>query len=164
MGELREAHSMLCLLFAHAPEVLLNVIPYLEEALQGGSLQLRVLTTETLGAIFGSPSGATIAPVGNMTIAESYHSTWQMWMGRRADKAIQVRVAWVGAARNVLVHHPELRSSVEGTGEANEKVPRDRLADRDLIHLQSVLSKSSQTSRTESERLPAGRWGHWTMR
>ncbi|KAH8090375.1 armadillo-type protein [Filobasidium floriforme] len=113
MGELREAHSMLCLLFAHAPEVLLNVIPYLEEALQGGSLQLRVLTTETLGAIFGSPSGATIAPVGNLTIAESYHSTWQMWMGRRADKAIQVRVAWVGAARNVLVHHPELRSSVE---------------------------------------------------
>ena len=114
MLELQQAHDTLCLLFAHAPEVLLNVIPHLEEALQGGSLELRVLTTKTLGSLFGSPNGATFGPIGNQTIAESYHSTWQVWLGRRADKAVQVRVAWVEAACKVLIYHPELRLSVEG--------------------------------------------------
>lgn len=145
MRELEEAHDMLCLLFAHAPEVLLNVVPHLEEALQGGSLELRILTTKTLGALFGSSSGATAAFTGNKTIAESYHTTWLVWLGRRADKAVQVRVAWVEAACKVLVYHPELRLSIEGTlhGFAHSRW----ILNAKIFGLQRQSPRSSQMSK-----------------
>jgi sister-chromatid-cohesion protein PDS5 len=101
-------HRTLILLFNNAPEVLLNVIPQLEEALQGNVTQLRVLTTRTLGSIFGSSSG------GNQNVAEVYQSTWQVWMGRRADRSISVRTAWVEAAQAVLSNHSELRAPIQG--------------------------------------------------
>ena len=111
---LQQTHETLCLVFGHAPEVLLNVIPHMEEVLQGGSHRLRILTTRTLGTIFGSPSVGATASSGHQSIAESYHSTWQMWLGRRADKSVNVRVAWVESVGDILHHQPELRPIVEG--------------------------------------------------
>lgn len=111
LKELGKVHDMLILLFSHAPEVLLTVVPQLGQALQGDDAQLRVLTTKTLGHIFGSPS---LLVGGQQTVADTYHGTWQVWMGRRADKSALVRVAWIEAAAHVLSNHPEMRQAVEG--------------------------------------------------
>lgn len=114
MAILQQTHDTLCLVFRHAPEVLLNVIPHMEEVLQGGSHRLRILTTRTLGTIFGSPGIGATAASGHQSIAESYHSTWQMWLGRRADKSVSVRVAWVESVGDIILYQPELRPIVEG--------------------------------------------------
>jgi sister-chromatid-cohesion protein PDS5 len=132
LKELRQMHETLCLLFKQAPEMLLNVIPHFAEVLQGGSLILRLLATQTLGSIFGSPASSLIASAGHQTIAETYHSTWQIWAARRADKSVGIRVAWVDSASQVLVHQPELRETVEGMWCSFRSFS---LADRPVLHL-----------------------------
>lgn len=109
---LEAAHNTLILMFDHCPEILVMVIQLLEETLRGDSVPLRTIATKTMGAMFGSPQGSVI--VGHHTLAEYYRTTWHVWLGRKADKVVRVRLAWIDAARDVLANHPELRDDVEG--------------------------------------------------
>jgi sister-chromatid-cohesion protein PDS5 len=98
-------------MYRHCPDLLLRVIPLLEENLKAvDEVPLRQMSTRTLGAMFGArqmTSGAT-------SLARAYPSTWRAWCGRRVDKALPVRLAWVESARDILVNHQELRKEVQG--------------------------------------------------
>lgn len=85
----------------------------LEENLKAADeVGLRQLTTKTLGTMFGErPTvGAGVAD-----IAKAYPSTWRAWLGRKVDKSILVRLAWVETTRGILVNQPELHKALEGT-------------------------------------------------
>ena len=106
-----DSHDLLLTMYRHSPAVLLNVIPLLEENLRAADeADLRQLTTKTLGPMFGErPSVAA----GVADIARAYPSAWRSWLGRKVDKSIQVRLAWVQATRGILVNHPELYKALE---------------------------------------------------
>ncbi|KAL7420002.1 Sister chromatid cohesion protein pds5 [Cryptotrichosporon argae] len=119
---LSESHALLLSFFRYAPGLLLNVVPLLEENLRAADeVPLRQLSTKTLGAMFGE---RPVVSSGMFDVARSYPSTWRAWLGRKVDKALPVRLAWVEAAKGILTNHPEIRQELE-----NELV--DRTEDSD---------------------------------
>lgn len=89
------------------------VIPVLEENLRAADEPfLRELSTKTLGTMFGE---RPVVGTGRADLAKAYPSTWRAWLGRKVDKTLGVRLAWVACARGILVSHPELRRDLEGT-------------------------------------------------
>ncbi|KAK4687777.1 sister chromatid cohesion protein PDS5, partial [Tremellales sp. Uapishka_1] len=106
---LAEAHTLLLTMYRHCPALLLNVIPLLEDNLRAvDEIPLRQMSVRTLGAIFGERTKA-----GATDFARAYPSAWKAWLGRRLDKALLVRLAWVEASRDILIHHPDLRQDLQ---------------------------------------------------
>lgn len=113
---LKESHELVLTMFRHAPNLLVNVIPVLEENLRAvEEVPLRQLSTETLGTMFGErPIIGNGIEAGVVMIAKAYPATWRAWLGRKVDKALPVRLAWVQATGKIITNQPELRKEVEG--------------------------------------------------
>lgn len=113
---LKESHELVLTMFRNAPNLLVNVIPVLEENLRAvEEVPLRQLSTETLGTMFGErPIIGKGVESGIVMIAKSYPATWRAWLGRKVDKALPVRLAWVQATGKIIANQPELRKEVEG--------------------------------------------------
>lgn len=112
MKELEESHSLLLSIYRHCPDLLLNVIPLLEENLRAADeVPLRQLSTKTLGTMF---SERPVLQLGVVDLARAYPSAWRSWCGRRVDKTLGVRLAWVEATGRILANQPNLRNQVEG--------------------------------------------------
>ena len=98
-------------MYRHCPGLLVGFIAQLEENLRAADeIPLRQLSTRTLGTMFGMrPS------VGGRSadLAEAYPAAWRAWLGRKVDKALPVRLAWVEAAKGILVGQPDLRKEME---------------------------------------------------
>lgn len=108
---LAKSQKIMVTLFRFCPDVLLNAISLLEENLRGEDLDLRVMSTKTVGEMFGSKGGPSIlSGAGGTTTL--YRTTWQAWLSRRADKAVGVRLAWLQGAAKVLVFHQESRKEI----------------------------------------------------
>ncbi|WWD21518.1 hypothetical protein CI109_106004 [Kwoniella shandongensis] len=104
---LTESHELLLTINRFCPDLLLNVVPLLEENLKAADeIPLRQLSVKTLGAMFSHRPG-TEDP------AKKYPSAWRAWIGRKLDKALPVRLAWVEGAKGILSNHPELRRELE---------------------------------------------------
>lgn len=107
-----DSHALMIDMYRLCPGMMINVVQQLEDNLKAvDEIPLRQLSTKTLGTMFGMrPAvGSDIAD-----LARAYPGAWRAWLGRRVDKAIGVRLAWVEAAAIVLSGHPELRSELEG--------------------------------------------------
>ncbi|KAG8695138.1 hypothetical protein FRC09_009370, partial [Ceratobasidium sp. 395] len=117
---LRDAHELVQSLAQEVPPLLLNVIPQLEEELRVTDLTIRSIATQTLGAIFGgNPNGAKLA--------RSYHSTWTQWLARKNDRSAVVRMLFVEATKEILIHHGELRSDMEEALKGKFMDPDDKV-------------------------------------
>ncbi|WWD07643.1 hypothetical protein V865_005744 [Kwoniella europaea PYCC6329] len=108
MKIITESHELLLTIYKFCPDLLLNVVPLLEDNLKvRDEDKLRQLSVKTLGAIFAQRPGAEDP-------ARKYPSAWRAWLGRKVDKALPVRLAWVEATKEVLVNHPEVRLELQG--------------------------------------------------
>ncbi|KAK8847427.1 hypothetical protein IAR55_005285 [Kwoniella newhampshirensis] len=104
---LTDSHQLMLTINRFCPDLLLNVVPLLEENLKAADeIPLRQLSVKTLGTMFSHRPG-TEDP------AKKYPSAWRAWVGRKLDKALPVRLAWVAGAKGILVNHPELRKELE---------------------------------------------------
>ncbi|KAJ1740064.1 Sister chromatid cohesion protein pds5 [Coemansia sp. RSA 989] len=99
LDDLRSAHYLILELNKAAPGTLLNVIPQLEEELSVEDVDIRVLSTNVLGEMFGEKG---------FTLAKRYETTWKAWVGRRADASPLVRTQWVERAVALYQHQPQL--------------------------------------------------------
>ena len=91
---------------AAVPELLLNVIPLLEEQLIAET-KTRSLATTTLGHMFASaPSLGTERRARGL--AELYPAAWRAWLARAGDKSAAIRTAMVDALGSVLDEYPAL--------------------------------------------------------
>lgn len=114
---LTESHALLLTMYRHCPGLLLSVVPLLEENLRAADeVPLRQLSTRTLGTMFGE---RPVVGTGVADIATAYPSAWRAWLGRKVDKALPVRLAWVEASKGILVNHPELRKELESESEVD---------------------------------------------
>ena len=99
-------------MYKHCPGLLIGFIAQLEENLRAADeVPLRQLSTRTLGTMFG------LRPVVGgraADLADAYPGTWRAWLGRKVDKALPVRLAWVESARGILAGQPDLRKEMEG--------------------------------------------------
>lgn len=107
LADLRSAHSLIKQLNRSCPSLLHNVIPQLEEELKVEDVPLRTMATQVLGEMFGDGKAGS-------DLARKYPTTWNMWLMRKNDKVVGVRLALVEAARGLIANLPELREQVEG--------------------------------------------------
>nr|XP_018265446.1 uncharacterized protein I303_01812 [Kwoniella dejecticola CBS 10117]OBR87604.1 hypothetical protein I303_01812 [Kwoniella dejecticola CBS 10117] len=116
--KLTESHDLLLTIYKFCPDLLLNVVPLLEENLKvSDELTIRQLSVRTLGALFSQR-------IGTEDPSKKYPSTWRAWLGRRVDKAFAVRLTWVEGTKGLLINHPEVRLELQAE-------LRDRIVDSD---------------------------------
>lgn len=101
----KSAHTLIKRMHEWCPNVLLNVIPLIEEEMRVDDLQVRLLATETLGAMYAHSHGSDLA--------KKYPATWTTWSARKNDKSPVVRIAFVEAARG-LVSNSDLKVDITG--------------------------------------------------
>lgn len=106
--EVKKTHGLILKINAAAPELLLNVLPLLQEEMKVDQLNIRQLATETMGQMFADQTS---------TVAEKYPAIWKTWLGRRDDKAVPVRVKWLEMCVDIYKNHHE--SVPELTGKQN---------------------------------------------
>lgn len=96
--EVKKTHNLILKINAAAPDLLLNVLPLLQEEMKVDQLNIRQLATETMGQMFADPGPS---------VAEKYPLIWKTWLGRRDDKAIAVRVKWLEMCVDIYKNHRE---------------------------------------------------------
>ncbi|KAH8696692.1 putative sister chromatid cohesion and DNA repair protein [Talaromyces proteolyticus] len=131
--ELGKAHRLIRELWRACPDVLQNVIPQLEAELSAESVSLRLLATETIGAlaagigIAGPPPAAPMdpsayppvtlrdypeimpqpsvlqTPLAPKPFAQAHSSAYESFLSRRQDKSASVRSAWATAIGRILL-------------------------------------------------------------
>lgn len=107
--EVQKAHTLIKRLHHACPALLHNVVPQLEEELRVQETQIRVMATQTLGEMFAEEKHGA-------DLARKYTTTWTMWLSRKNDQAIAVRLAFVEVARGLLVSTtpPDVGEKIEG--------------------------------------------------
>lgn len=103
--EIRAGHTLIQRMHKYCPDILLLVIPQLEEEMRVDDSQIRLLATETLGEMYGDKNGSSLM--------KKYPSTWNTWIQRKNDKDPKIRVTFVDASRE-LVGNPELKDDITG--------------------------------------------------
>ncbi|THH15253.1 hypothetical protein EW146_g5196 [Bondarzewia mesenterica] len=104
--EIRTAHDLIKQLNRTSPSLLHNVVPQLEEELRVEDVQLRTLATQVLGEMFADKGGADLV--------KKYPTTWQVWLLRKNDKSVMVRLSMVEAAKGLISNLADQRENVEG--------------------------------------------------
>jgi sister-chromatid-cohesion protein PDS5 len=108
---LADSHKLMITMYRYCPNLLINVVPLLEENLKvADEVQLRQLSTKTLGTIFGMRPAVN---GGVADLAKTATAAWRSWVGRKVDRALPVRLAWVEAAGAILANQPDLRGQME---------------------------------------------------
>jgi sister-chromatid-cohesion protein PDS5 len=111
MEVLTKSHQLALKFSKYCPELLNNYMPMLEESLRAADeIFLRQLTTKTLGSMFGQITKAGTSPHDTI---RKMPNTWKAWLGRRVDRALQVRLAWVESTYDILANVPEVRKELE---------------------------------------------------
>ena len=103
--EIRAGHTLIQRMHKYCPDILLLVIPQLEEEMRVDDSQIRLLATETLGEMYGDKNGSSLM--------KKYPSTWNTWIQRKNDKDPKIRVTFVDASRE-LVANPDLKGDITG--------------------------------------------------
>ncbi|KAI9290101.1 armadillo-type protein [Umbelopsis sp. AD052] len=100
---LNEAHELIQEIHRTVPDLLLNVIPQLEEETKVDELHVRTLGTKTLGIMFSERSSFT---------ADSYPQIWKSWLNRRSDKVAAIRILVIESLGAILKSHSGLSQDI----------------------------------------------------
>lgn len=73
VADLRKVHRLIQRVHSVVPDLLLNVIPQLEEEMKLNDDTVRLVSIETIGAMLAEP---------NSSLFQEYPSVWKTWLGR----------------------------------------------------------------------------------
>ncbi|CAA7268353.1 unnamed protein product [Cyclocybe aegerita] len=99
------SHELIKRLHRSCPAVLHSVIPILESEMRSDVLASRLIATSTLGEMY--------ADKGGPELVKKYPSTWQLWLGRKADISVPVRLKCIEAMPGVIGNLPEAKDALE---------------------------------------------------
>ncbi|KAG2003330.1 cohesin-associated protein Pds5 [Coprinopsis cinerea AmutBmut pab1-1] len=111
--DIRKAHDLIKALHRSCPGVLDSVIPQLEEELRAEDLTIRLLATQVLGEMFADIKNGS-------DLFRKYPNTWNVWLSRKNDKAVPIRLKVVESCRALIQNLPESREALEGL--LNDKI------------------------------------------
>ncbi|CEG69090.1 hypothetical protein RMATCC62417_05229 [Rhizopus microsporus] len=103
LEELRKAHDLIIKVNAVVPDLLLNVLPLVQEEMKLDQANVRQIATETMGKLFMHPES---------NISEKYPTIWKTWLGRKDDKLVQLRVKWLEMCVDIYKNHTESMSEI----------------------------------------------------
>ncbi|KAJ3508895.1 hypothetical protein NLJ89_g5509 [Agrocybe chaxingu] len=99
------SHELIKRLHRSCPSVLHSVIPILESEMRSDVLASRLIATSTLGEMY--------ADKGGPELVRKYPSTWQLWLGRKADISVPVRLKCIEAIPALIGNLPEAKDALE---------------------------------------------------
>lgn len=105
--QLQNAHELIKRLHQACPAVLHGVIPQLGEELRVDHVQIRQLATQALGEMYAGVHGAELAT--------KYPATWDVWISRKNDKSVVIRLKFVESLRALVVNLPTKREALAGS-------------------------------------------------
>ncbi|CAM0142250.1 unnamed protein product [Umbelopsis sp. WA50703] len=97
--QLKEAHELIQEIHKTVPDVLLSVIPQLEEETKVEDVHVRALGTKTLGIMFAER---------NSFVAQNYPLVWKSWLNRRNDNVVSIRIVVVEHLGSIMKFHSNL--------------------------------------------------------
>lgn len=124
--QLNDSHELIQEIHRAVPDLLLNVIPQLEEETKVDELHVRALGTKTLGIMFAEK---------NSFVAANYPLVWKSWLNRclpcvymsstisvvltvcisrRHDKMVSIRLVVIESLGAILKHHSNLAQDIIG--------------------------------------------------
>ncbi|GAB5588791.1 Sister chromatid cohesion protein pds5 [Umbelopsis nana] len=101
--QLNDSHELIQEIHRAVPDLLLNVIPQLEEETKVDELHVRALGTKTLGIMFAEK---------NSFVAANYPLVWKSWLNRRHDKMVSIRLVVIESLGAILKHHSNLAQDI----------------------------------------------------
>jgi hypothetical protein len=128
INEFIEAHNLILLMFNLSPEVLLSVIPQLQEELTLENEVVRETATDILGKMFCDT---------NSSLAKMYPQVWEAWLERSKDKKSSIRIKVINYIHDILENHRELANDINN-------IIRERAIDPDekvRVETMKVISK-----------------------
>ncbi|ORX87238.1 hypothetical protein BCR32DRAFT_240370 [Anaeromyces robustus] len=132
-NEFIEAHNLILLMFNLSPEVLLSVIPQLQEELTLENEVVRETATDILGKMFCDT---------NSSLAKMYPQVWEAWLERSKDKNTDIRIKVVNYVHDILENHRELAGDINN-------IIRERSIDPDeRVRLETMKVISKLTPKT----------------
>ncbi|KAI8988168.1 armadillo-type protein [Mycotypha africana] len=116
--EARKIHVLIRKINIINPDLLLNVLPLLQEEMAVDHSVVRHLATDTVGTMFADPSS---------NLREKYTTTWKTWLGRRNDKDIKLRIRWLELCIDIYKNHPETILELNGCFKEKLADPDDKI-------------------------------------
>jgi sister-chromatid-cohesion protein PDS5 len=80
------------------------------------------MATQVLGEMFAMDKAGG-------DLVKKYPTTWNVWISRKSDKAVSIRVKLVESCRNLIVSRPEVRESLKGASSLTTTLCDIRLTD-----------------------------------
>lgn len=103
---LESAHELIQRLHATCPAILHGVIPQLTEELRVDHVHVRLLATRALADMYAHKNGRELA--------NKYPATWDVWISRRNDKNVSIRLQLVQALTKLVSTLPAKRDALTG--------------------------------------------------
>ncbi|KAI7872829.1 armadillo-type protein [Spinellus fusiger] len=118
LEELKHVHTLIRHIHVIVPNLLLNVVPQLEEEMKVDDDHVRQIATQTLGEMFAEQ---------NTELYQQYPATWKTWLGRRNDKLVSMRMRWLEMCVPVFKNHVALVPELNGCFKAKLSDPEEKV-------------------------------------
>ncbi|KAI8878089.1 hypothetical protein K501DRAFT_229043, partial [Backusella circina FSU 941] len=155
--ELKRSHELIRKVYSALPELLLNVLPQLQEEMSVDEDTIREVAIETIGQMLADSQS---------NLVEQYPSLWKAWLDRRHDKNLRLRLRWLDLVEEVSRRHPDLISQINDclkskladpeeemraatcklVGEMQSSIIDIKKIDRDLLEQTAARSKDKKAS------------------
>ncbi|KAF9443853.1 ARM repeat-containing protein [Macrolepiota fuliginosa MF-IS2] len=117
--QLQNAHELIKRLHQSCPAILHGVLPQLAEELRVDHVNIRQLATVALGEMYADKNGGELAT--------KYPATWDVWISRKNDKVVAIRLKFVEALKPLLAGLPIKREALAEALEAKLWDPDERV-------------------------------------
>ncbi|ORX42769.1 hypothetical protein BCR36DRAFT_587040 [Piromyces finnis] len=135
INEFIEAHNLILLMFNLSPEVLLSVIPQLQEELTLENVVVRETATDILGKMFCDT---------NSSLAKMYPQVWEAWLERSKDKKSSIRIKVINYIYDILENHRELASDINNIIKERSIDPDEKVRVETMKVISKLTPKTAQ--------------------
>ncbi|KAF5351176.1 hypothetical protein D9756_008405 [Leucocoprinus leucothites] len=101
---LQNAHQLIKRLHSTCPAILHGVIPQLAEELRVNHVNIRQLATQALGDMYADKNG--------QELVNKYPAAWDVWISRKNDKSVGIRLSFVESLRKLVRGLPVKRDAL----------------------------------------------------
>jgi len=135
INEFIEAHNLILLMFNLSPEVLLSVIPQLQEELTLENVVVRETATDILGKMFCDT---------NSSLAKMYPQVWEAWLERSKDKKSSIRIKVINYIHDILENHRELANDINNIIKERSIDPDEKVRVETMKVISRLTPKTAQ--------------------
>ena len=131
-NDLLSLHKLILQIFDNVPQLLLNVVPQLEEEMKVDNADTREIACNTLAEMYAKKGKNWI---------DSYPSVWKEWADRRNDKSLQIRLIFTNSFSAILINHPDTITIIEPMINSKLKDPDEKVRQNIISGCKAVIKE-----------------------